>query len=85
MQRAAHIHHVDLARMSFKGALDTSRHFASAVHAGSATPKKQDALIAEMLAAIAADPVPLRPGRSEPRAKNDERKITGCSPNPARL
>ena len=69
MQRAAHIHHVDLCRMSFKGALDTSRHFAAAVHAASSTPRKQDALIAEMLAAIASDPVPLRPNRSEPRAK----------------
>jgi len=69
MQRAAHIHHVGLARMSFKGAPDTSRHFAAAVHAASSTPRKQDALIAEMLAAIASDPVPLRPHRSEPRAK----------------
>lgn len=69
MQRAAHIHHVDLSRMSFKGALDTSRHFAAAVHAASLTPRKQDALIAQMLAAIASDPVPLRPNRSEPRAK----------------
>lgn len=69
MQRAAHLHHADLSRMSFKGALDTTRHFAAAVHAASPTPRKQDALIAEMLAAIAFDPVPLRPHRSEPRAK----------------
>jgi DDE family transposase/transposase IS4-like protein len=69
MQRAAHIHHSDLLRMSFKGALDTSRHFASAIHAASSTPRKQDALLAQMLAAIAFDPVPLRPHRSEPRVK----------------
>ena len=43
--------------------------FAAAVHAASSTPRKQDALIAEMLAAIASGPVPLRPHRSEPRAK----------------
>lgn len=69
MQRAAHIHRVDLGRMSFKGALNASRHFASVIHAASPTPRKQQALIAEMLAAIAADPVPSRPHRSEPRAK----------------
>jgi len=61
MQRAAHIHHADISRMSFKGALDTSRHFAAAVHAASSTTRKQDALIAEMLAAIVFEPVPLCP------------------------
>lgn len=69
MQRAAHLHQVNLCRMSFKGALDTTRHFSAAVHAASSTPRKQDALIAEMLTAIAFDPVPLRPHRSEPRTK----------------
>jgi len=69
MQRAAHLHHAPLDRLSFKGSLDTTRHFAAAIHAASATPRRQDALIAEMLAAIADDPVPLRPGRSEPRAR----------------
>jgi hypothetical protein len=69
MQRAAHVHHSSLERLSFKGALDTTRHFAAAIHAASATPRKQDTLIAEMLAAIAFDPVPSRPARSEPRAK----------------
>ena len=74
MQRAAHIHHADLSRMSFKGALDTSRHFAGAIYASSSTPKKQDALIAQMLATIAFDLLPLRPHRSEPRAKKRRSK-----------
>ena len=74
MQRAAHLHHVDLDRLSFKGALDTSRHFAPAIHAASSTPRKQDQLIIEMLATIASDPVPDRPGRSEPRAKKRRSK-----------
>jgi hypothetical protein len=69
MQRAAHLHHASLDRLSFKGSLDTTRHFAAAIHSASSTPRRQDALIAEMLAAIAFDPVPLRPGRSEPRAR----------------
>lgn len=69
MQRAAHIHVQPLARISFKGAQDTARHFASAIHACSSNRKKQDGLIAQMLAVIASDPVPERPGRSEPRAR----------------
>lgn len=69
MQQAANDHGADMARLSFKGALDTARHFAAAVHAARATPRRQDALIDEMLAIIASDAVPRRPCRSEPRAK----------------
>ena len=68
MQRAAHGHHVALARLSFKGTLDTLRHWSGLIAAGK-TPRQQQKLIAQMLALIAADPVPTRPGRSEPRAK----------------
>jgi hypothetical protein len=74
MQRAAHLHQADLSRLSFKGSLDTTRHFASAIHAAAGTPRRQDALIAEMLAAIAFDSVLYRPGRSEPRAKKRRSK-----------
>ena len=69
MQQAAGAHRVDLGRLSFKGTLDTVRHFASAIHAARATPRRQEALIEQMLATIASDPVPKRPRRSEPRAK----------------
>ena len=69
MQKAAGRHQAGLGRISFKGALDTVRHFANAIHAARATPRRQDALIEQMLATIASDPVPERPGRSEPRAK----------------
>jgi len=69
MQKAASTHQVDLGRISFKGTLDTVRHSANAIHAARATPRRQDALIEQMLATIASDPVPERPGRSEPRAK----------------
>lgn len=69
MQRSAHLHRVPLNRISFKGTLDTARHFADVIHAASETPRRQQQLIDEMLAIIASDPLQLRPGRSEPRAK----------------
>ncbi len=74
MQQAASRHDVELARISFKGTLDTVRHFAAAVHAARQTPRRQDDLIDQMLAIIAGDPVPERPGRSEPRAKKRRAK-----------
>ena len=69
MQKAAHLHHVALDRISFKGSLDTLRHWAQAIYASNNSPRKQAELIARMLEAIAGDLVPHRPGRSEPRAK----------------
>jgi hypothetical protein len=74
MQKAAGTHQADLRRISFKGTLDTVRHFANAIHAARATPRRQEALIEQMLATIASDPVPERPGRSEPRAKKRRAK-----------
>ena len=74
MQQAANTHGAGLGRISFKGTLDTVRHFAAAIHAAHATPRKQHALIDEMLAMIAGDCVPQRPGRSEPRAKKRRAK-----------
>lgn len=69
MQRSAHLHHVPLERISFKGSLDTLRHWSAVIAAAGGTPRKQGQLIAQMLAAIARDPVPQRPARHEPRAK----------------
>lgn len=69
MQKAAHLHHVPLERISFKGSLDTLRHWAQAIHASSKSPRKQAELINRMLERFVADLVPHRPGRSEPRAK----------------
>ena len=69
MQRAAHGHGVPLGRVSFKGSLDALRQWSAVIAAAGAHPKKQAALIEELLAVIARDPVPARPGRSEPRAK----------------
>jgi Transposase DDE domain/Insertion element 4 transposase N-terminal len=69
MQRAAHDHRVPLGRISFKGSLDTVRHWAAVIHASAGKRRKQSVLIARMLALIADDPVPERPHRSEPRVK----------------
>jgi hypothetical protein len=69
MQKAAHRHDVSLARISFKGTLDTLRQWSEVIHASSGQPRKQSLLIADMLRLIALDTLPHRPGRSEPRAK----------------
>lgn len=69
MQRSAHLHHVSLARISFKNSLDTARHFADVIRAASSSPRKQRRLIDDMLALIASDLLLERPHRSEPRAK----------------
>jgi Transposase DDE domain len=69
MQHAALRHRVALQRISFKGALDTLRHFADVVQAAHGKPRKQAALLDAMLLVLASDLVPYRPNRSEPRAK----------------
>jgi len=74
MQASAASHGVELGRLSFKGTLDTVRHFANAAHAAEGKPRTIQALIAELLLAVARDTNPLRPGRSEPRAVKRRRK-----------
>lgn len=69
MQTAAIRHHVDLERLSFKGVLDTLNHFADAVHAAHGKPRRQTELLDTMFEIIAQDQLPIRPSRSEPRAK----------------
>lgn len=66
MLEAAWTHGVELERLSFKGTVDTLRQW---------TPLFAPSMFAfkrareELLRVIAADPVPLRPNRSEPRAR----------------
>jgi hypothetical protein len=69
MQRAAQTHHVALARISFKGTLDSLHHFADVIHALDGRPRRQEQLLDQLLLTIASDLLPVRPGRSEPRAK----------------
>ena len=65
--QAATEHGVALERISFKGSLDALRHFAHA-RAQARSQKKRRQLWAALLAILAADLVPERPGRREPRA-----------------
>ena len=69
MQQAAICHQVDLSRISFKGTLDTLHHFADVIRAADTKPRQQTELYSEMLRLIALDQLPIRPQRSEPRAK----------------
>jgi Transposase DDE domain len=65
--QAAAEHGVQLERISFKGTVDALRHFASAM-AQAGSKKKRLRLWAKLLRTLAADLVPERPGRREPRA-----------------
>jgi hypothetical protein len=69
MQHAAIRHRVALDRVSFKGTLDSLRHFADAIEAAHGKPRKQAALLDDLLEIIARDLVPRRPFRHQPRAK----------------
>jgi hypothetical protein len=65
--QAAAEHRVALERISFKGSLDALRHFSQAM-VRARSKKKRRELWAELLHTLAADLVPERPGRREPRA-----------------
>jgi hypothetical protein len=66
MQEAAQTWDVPLDRISFKGAVDAARHFGEAL-LRARTKRQRTALLAELLRILAADAVPDRPGRIEPR------------------
>jgi hypothetical protein len=85
MQRASHIHHESLDRISFKGSLDTVRHWAAAIHACTGQKRKQAELINRMLALIANDPVPERPDRNEPRVRKRRPKNYQLMTKPRKL
>ena len=66
MLEAACVHCVPLQRVSFKGALTTLRQWAPILAHASRKIVRQH--YAELLLALAADLLPVRPNRSEPRA-----------------
>jgi hypothetical protein len=67
MAQAAVEHRVPLARLSFKGSLDAVRHFTHALTRARSKAKRRR--LWDLLSrTIAADEVPDRPGRREPRA-----------------
>lgn len=67
MAQAATAHPVPLERISFKGSLDSVRQFSQAM-AQAKSKRKREQLWTELLRTLAADLVPARPGRREPRA-----------------
>jgi hypothetical protein len=67
MAQAAAEHDVPLDRISFKGSLDAVRHFSQAM-AQAKSKKKRQQLWTALLRTLAADLLPDRPGRREPRA-----------------
>jgi len=64
---AGALHGVSLERISFKGTVDASQQFSAAISQARSQQKRRE-LVAQLLAVIAADQVPERPGRREPRA-----------------
>lgn len=67
MAEAAQAHGVELERISFKGTLDALRQFGQAMSRARSRRQRQQ-LWNELLRTLAADLVPPRPGRREPRA-----------------
>jgi Transposase DDE domain len=85
MQQAAICHHVDLSRISFKGTLDTLHHFADVIRAAAAKPRQRAKLYSQMLRLIALDQLPIRPLRSELRAKKRRPKNYQLLTKPRKL
>jgi len=73
MAESAGLYAVDLQRLSFKGSVDTLRHF-SPVIAAARSSKQRTELILAMLQALANDLLPHRPNRLEPRNCKRRRK-----------
>lgn len=73
MQEAALTWDVPLERISFVGAVDTARHYGEALFRAR-TKRQRTRLQAEVRRVLAADTVPERPGRHEPRAIKRRRK-----------
>jgi len=74
MLTAAQTYDAPVQRLSFKGTLDTLRHWACALCTVNERPRKKNNFLAQMLYAIAADRIPDRPNRVEPRAVKRRRK-----------
>ena len=67
MAEAAALHGVPVERLSFKGTVDSAGEYSAAI-AEAKSRQKQRELVTDLLDVVAADPVPERPGRQEPRA-----------------
>ena len=68
MAEAASFYDADLERISFKGTLDALRQYSAAISAARNRKVRQE-LWQDLLLNLVRDQVPLRPNRSEPRAR----------------
>lgn len=68
LAEAAKQEDAELSRLSFKGALDGVRQWGQAMGQSASAQTDPQELWRQLLRVIAADPVPRRPGRQEPRA-----------------
>lgn len=81
MAQAASQHEVDIELISFKGTLDTFRQWSAGlvqIH-GPGKKIRRDAFWRQFLYTLAADLLPLRPGRCEPRAVKKRSKYPPLS------
>ena len=85
MLEAATAYAVHIERLSFKGTAAAIRQWAPALAQAQAEPERAAALYELMLYYIAADPVPNRPDRIEPRANKRRPKNYPLLTKPRRL
>ena len=69
MLAAAKARNIDPSRLSFKGTVATIRQWAPLMAAAHLAPSRGADMFRALLDAIARDPVPFRPDRTEPRAR----------------
>jgi len=81
MLEAARLHDVPPDRLSFKGTISTLRAFAPLF---ATTARNAAARFEDLLLALAADPVPHRPNRTEPRAVKRRPKVFQLMTKPRR-
>ena len=67
MVEAAALYDVPVEQISFKGTVDATVEYSQALRQAR-SPKAQREFVADLLAVIAEETVPERPGRCEPRA-----------------
>lgn len=85
MLEAATTYAVRLERLSFKGTIATLRQWAPTLAQAQSDPQQSAPLYRLMLYYIAADPVPHRPDRIEPRAKKRRPKNYPLLTKPRRI
>ena len=69
MQHVSIVYETPVERISFTGTCDTIRQWGDAIALHLDKPRRLDEVIDDLYRAIADDPLPDRPGRSEPRVK----------------